>query len=261
MSFQNSLTKRTSQVLVLFFVSLSCFATPKTELSEAMKSRYSELQNENKWKEFVSQNSDYFPNPSEVKNANSVKVIKEDVKARGDEFTVGISYRQAVVNAPFERVKTVLSRPDLFHVLYELDKEAHTELTYQPGDKLPTEFVAHISKKLPSVLPDQDYKLKYIAKQDGKVWFQQVTQIEDKTDFALRETLVVVEPLSDNKTVFREIGKLYPLQWIIRQMGPQIRSITKDELTKLYPGFACVTESSEPISLELVKKCKQSKGK
>lgn len=240
-------------VALLFSTSTAMAATPKKELTAILDSQYKELQSSQKWSEFVLKNKEYFPDPTK-KSDLVVNVIKEELDYKGDTYNIGTSFRQVTLNASLERVKTLLSRPDIFKELYGLDEPTAPDSNLQPGAQLPAEFEARIYKRLPSVLPDQDYRLRYVSNQDGNVWFQRVTLVEDKTDFALRETLVIVEPV-DGKVVFREIGKLYPLQWSIRALGPQLRMITKSELTKVSKAFKCAVESSEPISKELAKTC------
>ncbi len=245
-------------VLLLCLVASSAFATPKKELSEKMGSILDTLMTESSWKDFLNNNKNLFPEINES-SPTSVIVVKNDVEAKGDMFSVGTSYRQIFMKATPERVKTLLSRPDLFETIYELDKETAPSSNLQSGDKLPETFIATIYKRLPSILPDQDYSLSYTTKVNGSIWFQRVTQVEDKTDFALRETLLAVEPYKSG-TVFREIGKLYPLQWVIRAIGPQLRSITKSELEKLSRGMICIAESNEPLSKELAAKCAKKKN-
>lgn len=234
------------------------YAIPKKELSEKMGSALDTISNEIAWKDFTSKNPKLFPETSEKAAAISVVVEKDDVEAKGNIFTVGTAYRQVIVKASTDRVKAMLCRPDLFQIMYGLDRESAPDSNLQTGDKLPDTFEATIFKRLPSVLPDQEYKLKYTAKTDGSLWFQRVTQIEDKSDFALRETLVVVEPTKTG-AVFREVGKLYPLGWLVRTMGPQLRAITKSELEKVSVGFICMAESTEPLSKELATKCAHKK--
>lgn len=243
---------------LIFFSNISLASTPKKELSAAMGELYEKISNANSWKEYLTNNTSHFPEISENSPKVSVVVIKEDFNVDGSSYTVGTSFRQLVVKASLERVKTLLSRPDLFQIMYELDKPSAADSNLQPGDALPESFEANVLKKLPSVLPDQEYTLGYKAKQDGPFWFQRVTQVEDKNDFALRETLVIVES-TPHGTVFREIGRLYPMQWLIRAMGPQLRSITKTELEKSSQSFICISESNEPITRTLAESCTKKK--
>lgn len=228
-------------------------AIPRKEIVEGINTQYTRLQDSKAWMDFAAENSNYFPNPEKDSNL-VVNVVKEDFEYKSDVYAIGTSYRQSVVNASPTKVKTLLSRPDVFQELYGLDKPTAPDATLQAGDALPATFDAHIYKKLPAVLPDQDYTMRYTSKQDGEKWYQRVTLVEDKGDFALRETLIVVEPYK-GKTIFREIGKVYPLQWAMRALGPQIRLITRSELTKISKSFQCAAESPEPISKQLAKDC------
>jgi hypothetical protein len=246
-------------IFAITLISVTALAsTPKKELSEKMGSILDSISTETAWKDFVSKNKNLFPEINDKTPAVSVVVVKDEVEAKDESFSIGTAYRQVLVKTTPERMKTLLSRPDLFQTLYGLDKESAPASNLQPGEKLPDTFEAHIFKRLPSVLPDQEYTLKYSAKTDGSVWFQRVTQVEDKSDFALRETLLAVETTPQG-TVFREIGKMYPLGWFIRAMGAELRKITKSELEKVSTGLICMAESKEPLSKELATKCVSKK--
>ena len=155
------------------------------------------------------------------------------------------------LNCTPQRIFQILRRPDIFKELFGLDSEAH-----EPVDpsNLSNDFVAKIQKRLPILIPNQDYKMHYTSKESGDYIFQHIEQVEDQQDFAIRETLIVIQK-SGNEVIFREIGKIMPMSWMIRALGPQLRQITKSELTKMNEVLKCVAESNETITDQLAAKC------
>lgn len=217
---------------------------PKDEIVKEWRAQ--NLNASQDWDGFLSRHGSQFPGVS-----TSEIVEKAKIRIDGKDHIYGEAFRQIKLNAPLERVREILLRPDLFRESFGLDEEAHLGPLKNP---LATEFMARIKLRLP-IVPDQNYELRYRLLEKPNRIFQFVEQVKDHEDFALRETLVVVEAKSDF-VMFREVGRVMPLSWAMRALGAQLRQITKSELQKMNKALKCMAESQNPLTDELAKKCR-----
>lgn len=237
-------------VMMACLVSLSVSAAiPKQQISERFRSEYKDLSTPQGWKSFLQKNTEHFPLDAESLKG-SVIVVKDQIEIEGDKFVFGTAYRQIKLASSLARIKEILQRPDVFKELFSLDEEAHPSVNPL---NLPLNFTARIKKHLP-IVPDQNYDLQYTLKDMGDFVFQTVEQVQDVEDFAIRETLVVLQKEADG-VIFREVGRVMPLSWTMRALGAQLRQITKSELTKINTALKCLAESSKPISDKLAADC------
>ncbi len=210
--------------------------------------RFKQISTSIGWKRFVQNKKKFFVEP----NPNSpiqVSVEKEELETFDETFTLGWGYQQIYIKAPLSKVKKLLQSPLAYQALYNLDGEVNTNTSFTPKN-----FTARIFKKVP-LLPNQDYTLKYTSKLDQNTWFQRAKQIDDKENFAIRDNLKALIPLSDSETLYREVSMVYVLKWYVRAMGPQMRQVMANELKKTAKAFKCIAEGRKDNDPNLYKSC------
>lgn len=196
------------------------------------------------WSDFLKQKTEAFPTVD--KSKTFVKVEKEEIKIDGETFTIGIGYRQALINTSFEKIKRILNSPELFKNLFFLDKtavidETYKEITKQEKDQ--ETFRARIFKSVP-LISNQDYVLEYKNFKDQDYWFQRARLVKDAENFAVRDNIKVLEN-TENGIVFREVSYVYVLRWYVRAMGPSMRSIMHKEMIPITNSLKCLAEKEE----------------
>ena len=191
-------------------------------------------------------------------NPLNVTVTKQNMMIDGKRWTIGKSSMQVLIKAPIDKVKKLLTSPHHFQSIYNLDApcvideviKAKAKLTSSPtGD-----FVARIYKRVP-VFEDQDYILSYRSFQKDAFWFQRASLVKDLKDFALRDSLQIVQSVDENTTIFREISLLYLQRWYLRLLGPQVRGVVRKELQKVAKSFKCIAESSNENLQVISRQC------
>ena len=175
----------------------------------------------------------------------NVTVKKQDVIVEGRRWTLGKSYMRVLIKSPIDKVKKLLTSPEHFQSIYRLDAPTLVKGEFKKEiNKLKSgDFLARIYKEVP-VFEDQDYILSYRSFQQGIFWFQRASLVKDLKNFALRNSIQILQPIDDNTTVFREISLIYLLRWYLRLLGPQVRGVVRSELQKLAKAFKCISESS-----------------
>lgn len=220
-------------------------------LSDYFANLHTELLTKASWQEYIKTNQDLFPS---VEDKNQIYVVIKNKKVSFKEKTLGIdiSSRQFFIPVTLKKAKETLSKPSLFEHMYGLDGPSQIG-TAKRKEGHSLEFQAHILKTLP-IIPDQNYVLNYKWSQDKNLWFQNVTQVKENSPFALRSTLIVLEPYQQG-TLVREVGIVYLKSALLRALGGPIRSMVKNELKKLSKSFKCTAMSEDHLSEETAKKC------
>lgn len=216
-----------------------------TALLEVIRQESKALESEEGWKSFVEKHAKEFPKKDE-KPVDSVTVTKVMIKSGKDEYTVGLGLRQLYIGAPMEKVCQVLQSPEKFRHLYGLDADSFVGTAPESATKAscdPQSFQARLVKKVP-VIENQDFTLDYQAQATSPLWIQRAKLVEDAKDFALRDNTVVLEKHGEG-TLLREVSYVYILRWVLRALGPQVRSVTEGELKKISAAQKCAAESSE----------------
>ena len=237
---------------VLLLITETTWAFPKY-LSDYFAQRHTSLPTKASWQEYMKDNKKLFPPIIEDKTQIYVVINKEKISFKEKTLSIDVSSRQFFIPAPLEKAKETLSKPSLFEHMYGLDGPSQIGASqYDGGDHL-IEFKAHILKTLP-IIPDQDYILNYKWSQDKELWFQNVTQVKENSPFALRSTLIVLEPYQQG-TLFREVGIVYLKSALLRALGGPIRTMVKGELKKLSKSFKCTVTSTDHLNKKIAKKC------
>lgn len=223
---------------------------PTELITSQWRKDYKELATVKGWTDFLNNKRDVFPTISGF-SSNDVFVIKDEIEINGHKHVYGTGYRQIKLKSTLKRVSEIIRRPDIFREFFGLDEESHSPIDPK---NLPFQFTAKIKKRLPLIVPNQDYEMRYDLIETPKYQFQLISQIKDTQAFALREILLVLEE-SDGGVIFREVGKIMPLSWAMRALGAQLRQITKSELAKMNEVLRCVAEAPEPVSDQLAARC------
>ncbi len=217
-------------------------------LLEVIREQSSALQTAEGWQSFLKKYSKEFP-VKENKPTDSVTVTKVMINSGKDEYTVGLGLRQVYLAAPIEKVCQILQTPERFRQLYGLDADSFGNTATEKAADLapaascePRAFQARLVKKVP-VIENQDFTLDYAAQSVPPYWFQRAKLVEDAKDFALRDNTVILEK-SGEGTLLREVSYVYILRWVLRALGPQVRSVTETELKKISSAQKCAAESS-----------------
>ena len=188
----------------------------------------------------------------------NVTVTKQNMMIDGKRWTLGKGSIRVLIKAPIDKVKKLLTSPNHFQSIYNLDAsgvidesiKAKAKLTSNPSG----DFLARIYKRVP-VFEDQDYILSYKSFQKEAFWFQRASLVKDLKDFALRDSLQIVQSVDENTTIFREISFLYLQRWYLRLLGPQVRGVVRKVLNKLAKSFKCIAESSNDNVQVTSKEC------
>ena len=191
-------------------------------------------------------------------NPLDVTVTKQNMMIDGKRWTLGKGSMRVLIKAPIDKVKKLLTSPNHFQSIYNLDApcvvnediKARAELTSSPSG----DFLARIYKRVP-VFEDQDYILSYTSFQKDSFWFQRASLAKDLKDFALRDSIQIVQSVDENTTIFREISLLYLRRWYLRLLGPQVRGVVRKELQKVARSFKCIAESSNENLQATSKEC------
>ena len=191
-------------------------------------------------------------------NPLTVTVTKQNMMIDGKRWTIGSSSMRVLIKAPIDKVKKLLTSPSHFQSIYNLDApcivdevlKAKAKLTSSPSG----DFLARIHKRVP-VFEDQDYILSYKSFQKDSFWFQRASLVKDLKDFALRDSIQIVQSVDENTTIFREISLLYLQRWYLRLLGPQVRGVVRKELQKVAKSFKCIAESSNENLQAISKEC------
>ncbi len=239
----------------LLFITKTSWTFPKY-LSDYFIQRHTPLLNKDAWQKYVRDNKKLFP-PIENKSQIDVVIQKEKVSFKDNKektLSIDVSSRQFFIPVPLEKAKETLSKPSLFQHMYGLDGPSQVGTPeYEKKGGFSIQFQAHIIKTLP-IIPDQDYILSYKWSQDKGLWFQHVTQVKEASPFALRSTLIVLEPYQQG-TLVREVGIVYLKSALLKALGGPIRSMLKSELKKLSKSFKCTVTSTDHLSKDIAKKC------
>ncbi len=187
-----------------------------------------------------------------------VTVTKQNMKIDGKRWTLGRGSIRVLIKAPIDKVKKLLTSPSYFQSIYNLDapcvinedirKKADLTSSYS-GD-----FLARIYKRVP-VFEDQDYILSYKSFQKDSFWFQRASLVKDLKNFALRDSIQILQSVDKDTTIFREISLLYLRRWYLRLLGPQVRGVVRKELRKVAKNFKCIAESSNENLQAISKEC------
>ena len=188
----------------------------------------------------------------------NVTVTKQNIMIDGKKWTLGKGSIRVLIKAPIDKVKRLLTSPVHFQSIYNLDApctvdedlkvKAHLKSSHS-GD-----FLARIYKRVP-VFEDQDYVLSYKSFQKDSFWFQRASLVKDLKNFALRDSIQILQSVDKDTTIFREISLLYLRRWYLRLLGPQVRGVVKKELQKVAKSFKCIAESSNKDLQVISKEC------
>lgn len=236
---------------LLFFVTLlaaiPALATPEKEILKIFSDRLEKLSNPESFSEFLKDNKNLFPEPSQTP---SMVVVKEELPIDGDTYTIAIGYRQVLIKGSQSILNDIWSSPEDYQKYYHLDGSSKVDGTFTKDH-----FKARIFKKVPAI-EDQDYTLDYKITNSKNFTFVRATLDHDTKNFALRDNLKTAQKTPEG-VVVREISYLYPLRWWVRAMGPTARATMKTELNKVSIMEQCLVETTKnfPPSDEIVQSC------
>lgn len=218
---------------LLLSSTLTQASVPKQEILGEFASRIQEWQKPNQWQQFIQSHTQLFPALSEAKPTYT-EVTKEELKINNETFTLAICYNSALIKIDINQVKKMFTEPDKFQAIYDL-----SEPVAIPGGTV-DDFQGHIYKKVTG-FKDQNYTLRYQASVVGDLWCQRASMVEDKGEFALRDNFKCLEKSGDS-TIYREVSFLYPLDWYVRALGPQVRTRFQQEMNWLAKVVKCISE-------------------
>ncbi|MGE3973092.1 MAG: hypothetical protein AB7F59_01050 [Bdellovibrionales bacterium] len=247
-------------VLLLVFSHALQASVPNSKILESIEKKLDALSTPEAWNQFISENPKLFPEASGEKAITHVVVTREEIKAEGETFVLGVGYRQTFMKAPLERVQKILNDPGIFQALFGLDASAIVDKTTLEKELTKrTQFKARFFKKI-SLIPNQDYVLDFTNKMEKKLWFQRAKFVEDKEELALRDNLKALET-RDGGVIFREISIVYGLKWYVRFLGPTVREVMNKELAKITDSVKCLAEKSVEITTAEAEICWKTASK
>ena len=240
-------------VVTLLLTSLNSNANTQDKVIKAMATELNKWTSKNQMQALIEEASTITKN-----NPLDVTVIRQSMMIDGKKWTLGKGSIRVVIKAPIDKVRKLLTSPAHFQSIYNLDApcvvdediKAKAKLTSSPSG----DFLARIYKRVP-IFEDQDYILSYKAFQKDSFWFQHASLVKDLKDFALRDSIQILQPLDKNTTIFREISLLYLRRWYLRLLGPQVRGVVRKELQKVAKNFKCIAESSNENLQAVSKEC------
>ena len=187
-----------------------------------------------------------------------VIVTKQNMMIDGKRWTLGKGSIRVLIKAPIDKVKKLLTSPSYFQSIYNLDAPCVVDENLRTKVNLKSsysgDFLARIYKRVP-VFEDQDYVLSYQSFQKDSFWFQRASLVKDLKNFALRDSIQILQSVDKDTTIFREISLLYLRRWYLRLLGPQVRGVVRKELQKVAKSFKCIAESSNENLQATSKEC------